>query len=147
MGGTAWSWWNTPADAPYAWLSCEEAAFLVALARALYPPGGTPALGGDEASVERFVDEVLGVMPRFQRQGLKLLIHALDNAAYLYDFKAFRCLPPERAEALVWAWLDGPIAEQRGAVQSLALLVGMAYSTHPQVAPHFSRWTGCGYGR
>ncbi len=146
VGATAWSWWNAPPDTPYIWLSAEEAAFLVALARALYPPGGTPAMGGDEAGADHFVDRVLGVMPEFQRHGLKLLMHALDNAAYLQDLSPFRHLPPAAAEARLWSWLEGPVAEQRSAVQSLALLVGMAYSTHPEVAPHFARWCGCGYG-
>ena len=146
VGGLGWSWWSAPADAPYRFLSSEEAAFCVALAAALYPRGGEPALGGRDVGADRFVDVVMGSMPEFQQHGLKLLMHAMDNAAKLSDLKSFRSLERDRAEALVWSWLEAPLAEQRSAVQSLALLVGMAYTTHPEVAPFFSRWSGCGYG-
>ena len=143
---TAWSWWAAPAEAPHDYLDGEEAAFLVALAAALFPPGGTPALGGDVVGADRFVDQLMGCMPEFQRGGLKLLINALDNLAYLNDLKPFRSLDRDEAERRVWSWLAAPLAEQRSAVQSLVMLVAMAYTTHPDVSPHFSRWTGCGYG-
>lgn len=147
VGGLAYSWWNAPADAPYGYLSTQEAGFLVALSAAIFPPGGAPAFSGADLDADRFVDEVMGSMPEFQQHGLKLLMHALDNAAKLSDLKAFQNLERDRAEELFWTWLSGPVAEQRSAVQSLALLVGMAYTTHPEVAPFFAPWWGCGYGR
>ena len=142
-----YSWWNAPADTPYAHLGTEEAAFLVAVAAALFPPGGEPAFSGADLDADRFVDEVMGAMPEFQQHGLKLLMHAMDNASKLSDLKAFRSLERDRAEELLWSWLGGAVAEQRSAVQSIALLVGMAYTTHPEVAPFFAPSWGCGYGR
>jgi len=140
-GGVGLSWWDQPADAPYSLLSEEEGRFLIAYAEALYPPGGEPALSGGEAGLDRFVDAVLSHMPDFQASGTRLLCHAVEAFG-----GGFTALPLAERQALILEWLMHPIAEVRSVNQSLVLLLGMGYTTHPEAVGFFADMTRCGYG-
>ncbi len=137
-------WYDQPAQAGYTRLSEDEAAFLRAFAEGLFPAGGEPSLGGGEAQLDHFVDGVLEHMPAFQQQGLKLLFHAIDALALTTEARTFVALTPQRRSAIVLEWLQHPIAEVRGGVQSIALLLGMGYTTHPEAVQTFSSLTRCG---
>lgn len=141
VAGVGLSWWDQPADADYRTLSGEEAALLRAYAEALYPGGGEPELSGLEANLDRFVDEVLSHMPEFSAKGTKLLCHAVEALG-----GGFTAKPLHERQALVLEWLQHPIAEVRSVAQSLVLLLGMGYTTHPAAVDYFSAMTRCGYG-
>ena len=135
------SWWDQPPGADYRLLSAEEAALLRAYAEALYPAGGEPDLSGGEANLDRFVDEVLSHMPPFQAKGTKLLCHAVEALG-----GGFTARPLHERQVLVLEWLQHPVAEVRSVAQSMVLLLGMGYTTHPAAVGFFSDMWRCGYG-
>lgn len=143
--GVAWSWWDQPAGAGYRHLSPDEAAFFDALAEAIFPAGGEPALGGGAAGVSHYVDGVLAGMHPTQRDLLRLAVHAFDALA-LPEGGFFADLPHARARAQVEAWLVHPVFEVRGVFQSFYIFAVMAYLAHPQVAPIVGRSFSCGFG-
>lgn len=153
LGATAARWWEAPPGAPWQVLSDEEARFLDALADAAFPPAAPddPApvarIGGREAGAARFVDGILVAMEGDQRSLLRLSFHAFDAATLPTRAARFTDLPPEAARAQVLDWLRSPIPELRSAFTSVYLFIGMAWTTHPEVAAHLQPMFRCGYGR
>lgn len=147
VGGVAAQWWNRPADQGYVWLSEEEAGFVEALADALFPPGGQPALAGADASLSYFFDDVLSTIPPGKAREFKLLLHALDALAAIEGGGTFQELDRETRWAIARSWITSPVPELRGATLGLSSLLGGGYTTHPSAAAFFSAWHGCGYGR
>lgn len=145
-GGALWSWWDQPAEDPHTHLSADEAAFLVALGEAAWPATTTIPLGGGEARLDRFMDAVLGGMPADLRQQLRLLLHALDHAALPSQLGTFQGLEAPQRQLVLRSWLDSELMELRQAASSVVILLGMGYTTHPEVAPWFATMYGCGYG-
>lgn len=145
-GGTVASWWNQAPTSPYLALSGSEAHFVRAWSAAAFPGGATLALDGGDASLDRFFDEVLTHLPGIQMSLLKLLMHALDSGSIAFAGQRFTQLPPQRAREVFHQVFAHDVAEVRGAAQSLTVLLGMGYSTHPEVAPTMARWHRCGYG-
>ena len=141
------SWWDAPPDAPYGTLTGDEADFLRAWSAAAFPATPTLPIAGEDAGLERFFDELLSHTPADAAKLLRLLINALNGATVLSHGAPFVSLePPERA--LVFEdWTHADNAHFRSATQSLVLLLGMGWSTHPQVAPHMRLLHSCGYGR
>ena len=147
VGGVASQWWNRPADEGYTWLSEEEVSFVEALADALFPPGGQPALAGADAQLSRWFDEVLGTLPPGKAREFKLLLHALDALGSVQGGGRFASQDRTERWRLARSWITSPIPELRGASLGLSTLLGGGYTTHPEVAEFFSQWHGCGYGR
>ncbi|MFZ5476871.1 MAG: hypothetical protein ACOZNI_08870 [Myxococcota bacterium] len=146
-GGIAASWWDQGAGEGYAVLSEDEAAIVDALAEAAYPTGGEPAIGGRDVGAARYLDVVLLGMEPTQRNLLRVSLHALDAFPVATRGARLRFLAPEEAAAVVAEGLASPTAELRGLFQSFHLFVGMAYTSHPDVAPRLARHFGCGFGR
>lgn len=146
VGLTLVHWWDQPPEAPYLHVSADEARFLDALAEAVFPTGGTPALGGASASVARYMDLVLSGLVGTQRELIRISMHALDNLARVHGGAAFSDLPADRAEAQIRDWLASPNGVERGLAQSLYLFVVMGYTAHPEVAPILRPWFNCGFG-
>lgn len=145
-GGLAASWWDAPADAPLHVLSDEEAEILDALAEAIHPEGGDPAIGGRRARCGRACDTVMQGLVPTQAKLLKVAIHALDALPVVTHGARLRHLPTPTATDIVRGWLRSDLAELRGVVQSLAIFVGTAWTLHPDVQPHIAAMTRCGYG-
>ena len=163
VGGVAVSWWNQPPQAPLRHLSATEIAFFDALADAIFPPGGTPALSGRDAGVCRYIDQVLQGMAETQRDLLRLALHALDSLAWeqagaTLPELAARPAPgsgspgvtrpggPEAVADVLRGWLTAGDGNLRGLAQSLHIFVGMAYLAHPDVSPTVADQFGCGFG-
>lgn len=146
VGGTLVAWWDQDPAAPLAHLSPAEVGFLDALAEAIFPAGGDPALGGREAGVSRYVDQLLAGMHPTQRKLVRVAMHALDAAPLATDAARFAALDPERARAVLAGWLGHDLVELRGVAQSLYVFVAMAYMAHPRVAPTVAPSFLCGYG-
>lgn len=145
-GGVAARWWDQPASAPFAHLSADEAAFLDAVADAIFPAGGEPALSGREARVARYVDAVLTGLAPTQRDLLRVGLHALDALALAEAGAFFSALGAEQAGAVLKGWLAGVDPNLRGLAQSVYVFVGMAYLAHPDVAPVLAPQFACGFG-
>ena len=146
VAGTAVSWWDQAPDAPLTALSQAEAAFVRAWAAAAFPGGAVLATDGGSAQLDRFFDATLTHLPATQRKLLKLLLHAIDTGTIAMAGSRFTALEPSRARAVFHRLSDHELAELRGAASSLTVLLGMGYTTHPDVAPVMARWHRCGYG-
>jgi hypothetical protein len=145
--GVGAAWWDRPPAAGYRHLSAEEGAFLDAIAAAVFPAGGEPGLGGREAGVGRFLDEVWSGLEPAQRRLIRLSFHALDALPRATHLAPFRDLDDAEARETLRGWLDHPVAELRGLVTSLHMFAALAWTTHPQVAPHYAAQFPCGFGR
>ena len=145
-GGLVVHWWDQPATAEYAHLSDDEARFVRAWASAAFPSGEVIALHGADAGLDRFFDRMLSSLPDTQRKLLKLLLHALDTGSIAMAGARFTQLDESAARRVFHRLGEHELAEVRGAVNGLTILLGMGHSTHPQVAPLMARWHRCGYG-
>ena len=145
--GVGASWWDQAAGGGYTVLSDDEVEIFEAFAEAVYPAGGEPALGARDAGVSAYLDAVLSGMVETQRDLLRLSLHALDALPVATTGSRLRALPVADATAIIAAWLAFPNAEVRGLVQSFHIFAGMAYLSHPDVAPGIAKHFGCGYGR
>ncbi len=146
VGVTLTHWWDQPAGAAFVVLSEEEADFIRALAGTAYPRVADINLSGETAKLEYFFDQMLHHMPEEPRQLLRLLLHGLDSGTVLSRGSTFtHLLPVERTEVLE-GWLHNDLAELRNAGQSIVLLLGMGWTTHPAVVPRMALLHSCGYG-
>ena len=140
------SWWNTPADAPYQNMNHDEALILSIIAGAAFPAGRVISLDGSMLNLDRFFDQMLSDMPELQSKLLKLLLNALNSAPYL-DFKnTLSAQSPTEQKEQLQRWLNHPNHLFRNAVTSLVILIGMGYTSHPEVSPYFNQMHRCGYG-
>ena len=140
-------WWDAPADAPYSILTEEEAAFLRAWAGAAFPATETLPLAGHEAGLDRFFDAMLSHTPEDATKLIRLLVNALNGATMATEGALFSALEPGTQARVFETWTHAEVAHFRSATQSLVLLLGMGWSTHPEVAPHMRLLHSCGYGR
>ena len=144
--GVVYSWWSQPAQAPLRHLSASEVAFFDALADAIFPAGGTPALSGREAGVSRYIDGVLAGMAETQRDLFRVALHALNTLAWKQAGATRPELDAGPVGEVLRGWLTGTDGNLRGLAQSLHIFVGMAYLAHPEVSPVLAEQFGCGFG-
>ena len=140
-------WWNQPASAPYARLSDSEAAFVRAWAGVAFPATQSTPLSGDQAQLDRFFDQVLQFAPPDAAKLLKLLLNGLDAASVPTHGATFVALDDGARLDRFEAWTHSDLSLLRSATQGLVLLIGMGWSTHPEVAPEMQKMHSCGYGR
>ncbi len=139
-------WWDTPADAPYQKMSQNEALILSIIAGAAFPAGRMISIDASKLNLDRFFDQMLSDMPEFQSKLLKLLLNALNTAPYL-DFKnTLSEQSPTERKTQLQTWLNHPNHLFRNAVNSLVILIGMGYTSHPEISPYFNKMHQCGYG-
>lgn len=146
-GGVLATWWQQPTAAGYRVLSETEAAFLRAMAGALFPPGDVIALDGETAGLDHFVDELFAPAPELPRSALRVLLHALDAWPLSGAHGFFTGLDRAKRQEILLGWAEHPSNDIRSAYTSLVAFLGMGYTTHPDVAPMIAGWYGCGYGR
>jgi hypothetical protein len=60
---------------------------------------------------------------------------------------SFLSLTDAERGAVLISWIDSDLMPLRGVATLLVALMGMAYTSHPEVAPFFAVLHGCGYGR
>ena len=146
-GAVAYSWWDRPADAPLKALSADEHAFVQALGEAWMPRGGTPELSGADARLGDWMDELLAGMPPQTRKELKILLHLLDNLPVPTRLGRFQALDRETRSQVLEAWLDHPVFLVRDAAAAVMVLLGVGWTTHPEVVGLLRPMFRCGYGR
>ena len=140
------TWWNTDPEAPYVNLNLLEANVINAVSGAAFPTGSTINLNGEQAGLDRFFDELLSSMPSENRTLLKLLLEAIDRATIPTHAVHFTALTLENRQRCLQQWLHNPSHLIRGAVQSLIVLLGMGYTSHPIASEHLSQYFRCGFG-
>ena len=148
LGGvTIWSWWDIPPSDSYQTLHEDEARTLRHIAGAAFPGGETIALQGKDAKLDRFFDELLLSMGDNNRKLLKLLINSLENLTKVTHFSAFSNLSENQQRRMITEWLQNDNHLFRGGIQSLVLLLGMGYTSHPEASATLSQYFRCGFGQ
>ena len=146
IGVNVSTWWNTDPDTPYVNLNLLEANVVNAISGAAFPAGSTINLNGGQAGLDRFFDELLSAMSSENRTLLKLLLEAIDRATLPTHTTYFTALSLEERQLCIQQWLHNPSHLIRGAVQSLIVLLGMGYTSHPIASEHLSQYFRCGFG-
>ncbi len=126
------SWWLGDPEAPYSFLAPDEVAIADALAEALFPHGGSPALSGKEAGLSRYLDGVLAVMTPPTNEALRILLHALDDWAVLSSGRGYARLDLDERIANLERWVNAEHHLARGAVTGLTIFLSMGYGGHPE---------------
>ena len=146
-GGTAVHWWDQPAGQQLAALSEDEARFARALADTFFPPGGQPTIGGAESGAVEGFDALLLAMEEDNRNILKIFLHTLDASTIATRCASFTKLSLEQRAEVLTSWKNHPITVWRIAIESLQILLGIGFTTHPDVAALIQPSFGVGYGR
>ncbi len=145
-GGTVLRWWNRGPSDPFRVLHEDEAAFVRAWASAAFPRTGTTPIAGENAGLDHFFDGVLERSPDTTANLLTVLLNALNTASIVSHGARFADLSANDRTACFDDWTHSSTGVIRSACQGLVLLLGMGWSTHPDVAPTFAMMHSCGYG-
>lgn len=144
----ATQWWARPPGKGLKALSREEHDVVQAIGEAWMPQGhGPPSLSGAEAQVGAFVDEVVARMAPMQAKLFKMMLHIIDETTLPLEFARYTDLDVVKRAEHLQVWLDSPLYLHRQGVGAVMALVSMGYTSHPEVAPVFAVWFGCGYGQ
>lgn len=146
-GATAWSWWDRPAGADLKALSQDEFDFVQALAEGWMPRGGTPELSGADANIGYFFDDIVAAMHPQTAKEMRLLLHGLDHLPVPRRGRTFTSLSVDTRSACIENWLDHPLFLVRDAASATMVMVGIGWTTHPDVVKVIRPMFPCGYGR
>jgi hypothetical protein len=147
IGGNLYFWWDAPPSSPFSRLAEREGAFLTALSSAAFPAGEEIDLDGGAARLDRFFDELLKSMPEDNVRLIKLLLQGLDRATMPFYGASFHSLSSQERQEQLSSWLSSDQHLLRSAVQSMVILLGMGYTTHPKVSPLLAVHHRCGFGQ
>lgn len=144
-GGVVLAWWEQPVAEGFMVISAPEAEFLDAFAEAVYPSSALP--GGGAVGAAAYIDGILLGMVPFQRNLVRLSMHALDAWAVARHGRGLAALPVAEATALINGLFTSATSELRGIVMTLHLFSGMAWFSHPAVAAQLQGSFRCGLSR
>ena len=144
---TIYSWWRIPPAQNYVVLADEEILFVQALSATAYPAGSATPLNGKEAQIDRYFDQILANMSGNNPHLLKLLLHFLDNLPLTTHLTSFSQASTTTQQAIFNDWFSSDQYLLRNAIQSLVILLGMGYTTHPKIASKLAPFHRCGFGR
>lgn len=146
-GTTVWRWWDRPPGDGLKSLSLDEHGFIQALAEAWMPRGGNPELSGADARLGDWMDDVVDAMEPQTAKELKLLMNAMDALPVATRLRPFQALPLETRTAVLNGWIQHPVSLVRDGISGILVLMGIGWTTHPEVVPIFRAMFRCGYGR
>ena len=141
-----YSWWNIPSSAPFKHLSSEEAAQIRRIADVFFPAGEAINISGGLAQIDRFLDQLIDQFGELEITLIKFLLNGLERLPFaMYGFTFSELQPKQRLEFLnSWLYHDNHLI--RNAMMSVITLMGMGYTSHPDVSPFISRYHKCGFG-
>ena len=146
-GTLALRWYDKAPGEGLSLLSDDEYGFVQALAEAWMPGGGTPSLSGADANLGAWLDEMLTHMAANQVTLLKMMLQILDDAPLLTDRTRYTTLPLARRTEILRGWMASKKPLFRGAVTGVIVLMGMGWSTHPDVVRVIAPMFRCGWSR
>lgn len=130
-------WWEQLPSADFQVLSAEEAAITAAIADALFPGdvGSPPMPNGVEVGVVEKFDTYLAGLDEAAAQGLRMLLHAIDDMAVLADFGLTRFHKRTRPGriAVLEAWETSGLMVRRSGFRALKYVLSNQYCNHPDV--------------
>lgn len=126
-------------DPRHARLSAREARFFAAAADAAFPPGGGAMPSGCEAGVVTHLDGWLAILPRRNRELIRLLVVFFEHATLVFPApgrggrRRFTSLTPEQRTALLDEWGRSRLRVRRIVFASLRTLLTASYFASPAV--------------
>jgi hypothetical protein len=145
-GLLVYQWWDTDPEEPFTSLNRKEARLIQLIAKAAFPSGTQSKLDGAQAQLDRFFDLFLGQLEKQNQTLLKLLIQATDRITIPFYGSYFSNLTEKQQQSCIEDLLNSEQHLLRSAYQSLIAILGMGYTTHPQIAALISPLHRCGYG-
>ena len=117
-----------------------EQALLVAVAEAVFPPGGAIPCSGLEARIPAYVDGLIGrAHPRPRRQ-MRLLFFLFEHVTLVFPApgglrgrRRFSSLDLEGRIAVLESWAGSRLPARRATFGSLRAIVTLGYFAHPPV--------------
>ena len=146
-GVTVATWWDAPIAPGFRNLSADEARFVRALASAAFPTTPTVPFDAESAGLDQFVDTSMDALAPDIRKALRALLHALDASTLPTRGARLSSLDLAARQDVLMGWLGSSSPEVRGVGNMLTLILGIGYTTHPQVAPYLRAMHGCAFGR
>jgi hypothetical protein len=124
-------------------LSAHELAIVRAVAEAMFPSGVFP-VGGGEAKVAEEVDRLLSDwMIEPHRSAFRYILRVLEWGTLASRGSHFSSLDLADRQLVLDAWSDPNTMVRRASVDSLRVVMGMAYFGKPAVLDAIGWRTGC----
>lgn len=139
-------WWDQAPAADYQVLSREEAAITASIADALFPgdAGSPPMPNGVDAGVVEGFDRYLAGIDQTSSDGLRLIVHAIDDMAIPVGLgmTRFHKRPRDERIEILHAWDTSGLLLRRSGFRALKFTLSSRYCSQPQVLAaagvHFS---------
>lgn len=141
------SWWDRSADGSFLYIDDAEAKFIRAFSGAAWPATASIPFSGAQLNLDHFFDASLFSMEEEPRKLIRFLLHTLESSTLPTRMSFYSHLDLKARQDVLQGWLDHLLPEVRQAAQSLCILTGTGYTTHPEVSPFFKAMHGCVYGR
>ena len=120
---------------------------IVAISGALFPSGEEIPYSGGDLQLDRFFDQLLLELGETEQKLIKFFMHFIDKSAYLSSFhKGFLEMEVIEQQTFLENWLQNSNHLLRNALLSIVTLLGMGYTSHPQVSPRLAIYHRCGFG-
>jgi hypothetical protein len=129
-------------------LSDEEAAITASIADALFPGdvGSPPMPNGIEVGVVEKFDAYLAGLDEASADGLRILLHAIDDMAVFGDLSLARFHKRPRNEriAALEVWENSGMMVRRSGFRALKYVLSNQYCNHPDVLAAAGIHYSCG---
>jgi len=125
-------------------LSHGETEIVRSVAEVMFPAGVFP-VDGVSAEVAEGVDAVLHYQfPAVHAAGFRAVLRALEWGTLVSRGRSFSALAVEQRSEVLTVWMSPSVLTRRLAVDSLRLVLGMVYFSHPEVLAHIGYAQRCG---
>ncbi len=142
----AYSWWNIPAEAPFKHLSSHEAAQVRRIAESFFPSGQVTTIDGGSAKLDRFLDALIAQFGTQEISLIKFMLNGIEPLSVPAYGVTFSSLSSNNRLLFLKSWLHHDNHLVRNALMSIVTLLGMGYTSHPDIAPLISTHHKCGFG-
>lgn len=141
-------WWDQVPAEELSVLSQEEASIAAAIVDALFPgdQGRPPLPNGVDVGVVAGFDGYLANIDEKSRQGLRLLLHAIDDMAVFSDLGLTRFHKRDRSDRIevLDAWDNSGLMARRQGFRALKYTLSNQYCNQPAVLDAMGVTFSCG---
>ena len=142
-----YQWWDVPPENPYHLLNEYEAQMVHHICKAIFPAGNEISIDGGELQLERFFDQLLVSFGEMEQKLLKFFLHFIDRLSYVSEYHtSFLDLDTPKQQKFLEDCLQSSNYLLRNAFLSIITLLGMGYTSHPQISPRIAIYHRCGFG-
>ena len=142
-----YQWWDVPPEEPYVILNAHEATVVRHICMAMFPAGDQISLDGGDLQIDRFFDQLLFSLGETEQKLIKFFLQTIDKVSYLSENRSrFLDLNTSQKQKFLEDWLQSSNYLLRNALLSVVTLLGMGYTSHPQISPYIAVYHRCGFG-